>query len=555
VRTAIHWSDLLFGRGDDNFPAWLLTVRINVVVFVVCGLSVVAWSLAHAPLRRAIAARAEVALVLSLTALAAWLRFSVATTNLMDFGGIAYSRLLLGYKGYFATAQVFSPLYQLTSRDIEHAILFDRFAGILTIPLVYILCRHLQVRTALLAPVAAFLFAVYPLHVLFSASDALAIFSGCLAAAAYLLLAAAERPLGGASEPRAAQLTILSYLGGFSGLALLTQVRYENGLLLVPPALVLLGRRHSLLWRRLLPGLLVGTLFLAIYAHAMLTSGSAYAAAADFSRNLDLVIWHLVLNPLMAVPFLLLGTLAIPLFDGWRVGVIALLPWFGALTLAVLASSDAHGVARIYANWLILILPFAGYGFALLLAAQRRVANAIAVGGLLLLGAQPFLMGDCLGARYLDILENDRFKALVTTLPPNATSIIVPDNELMWRQSHTTLEVDGKYAMILAGTGEAARRRTLVRLTEFLEHPERTSCADGACVFFSGLPCTDLDMYLFTRGQCADLLRTHRASILDEATVTAAPFAHCSIYTGEQRRQQCMPTTRPQRFVLYRIEQ
>src|SRR5439155_10047461 len=191
-------------------------------------------------LRRMRDARAEIGTVLGLTALAAVLRFIVARANLMDFGGIAYSRLLLGYKGYFATAQVYSLFYQLTARDIEHAILFDRIAGTVTIPLVYLLCRRLRPRNRLLAGAAAFLFAVYPLHILFSASDALSVFSLFLAAGSYAMLAGAQT-----LEARPA-IDWLCYLAGFTGLALITQVRYENVLLLIPPAVVMFARRRSL---------------------------------------------------------------------------------------------------------------------------------------------------------------------------------------------------------------------------------------------------------------------------------------------------------------------
>jgi len=547
--------DVVFGKGEDSFPFWLFTVRVNIIVFILCAGGVLVWSVPQAPLRRALGARVELAIVLLLTGLAAWLRFAVASANLMDFGGIAYSRLLLGYRGYFGTAQFYSLLYELSHRNIEHALLFNRIAGTLTIPLVYQLCRNLQERVTLLAPTAAFLIAVYPLHIMFSASDALAVFSGCLAAAAYLLLAGAEKRAARMPQPRQARLTMLSYLGGFTGLALLTQVRNENLLLLLPPMVLLATRRHVTAWPRLLPGACVGLMFLALYGHAIFASGSPYADGVRTSRNLDLVIWHLLLNPLMAVPILLLGTLVIPLFNGWRLGVAGMLPWVAAFALAVMASSDAHGAARIYANWLVLILPFAAYGFVLMLAAPRRIANGVAAVALLMLAAQPFVMRDCLGARYLDIRENDHFKAFVHALPPNAASIIVPDDDLMWRQSRTTLEPESKYAMILAGDGQDAPHRTLVHLTEFLKHPEHFNCTGGACVFFFGLPCVDPDMYRFTVDQCAAMIRTHRLSILEEATVTAAPFVHCSIYTGEQRRQRCLPTTKDQRFILYRVEQ
>src|SRR5262249_1267067 len=139
-----RWLDILFGKGDDTYPFWLEIIRINILFVLLCAAVVIAWNLAPSRLRRIRDARADIGIAFGLTMLAALLRFLVARANLMDFGGIAYSRLLLGYKGYFATAQVYSLFYELTARDLEHAILFDRIAGTVTIPLVYLLCRRLR---------------------------------------------------------------------------------------------------------------------------------------------------------------------------------------------------------------------------------------------------------------------------------------------------------------------------------------------------------------------------------------------------------------------------
>jgi hypothetical protein len=291
--------------------------------------------------------KSDVSIALALTILAAVLRFAVASPNLMDFGGIPYSRLLFGYKGYFATAQFFSLFYELTARDIEHAILFHRIAGTLTIPLVYVLCRHLQPGAKLFPAIAAFLFAVYPLHIAFSASDALAIFSVFLAASSYVLLAGAE-------DPENQRIRKLRYLGGFAGLALLTQVRYENVLLLVPAALVLLSRRRTLTTRDLVPTLAVAAAFLVFYAYEALASGLSYRNPFDLNRGLDLAIHHLALNPFFALPALFFGTASIWLFGRWRLGILALLPWVAAFLFAVyplhvvFSASDALAIFSVF---------------------------------------------------------------------------------------------------------------------------------------------------------------------------------------------------------------
>ena len=543
-----HGLDLLFGTGDTDYACWLLAVRVNILVFVFCAAAILVWRLSPARLRTTLAPRSAAWTALALTVIAGLLRFVVARVNLMDFGGIAYSRLLLGYKGCFGTAQFFSLFYGLTARDLEHAILFNRIAGTLTIPLVYVLCRRLESETRLLPATAAFLFAVYPLHILFSASDALAVFSGFLAAASYVILAGAD----GLDERH--RIGAIHYLGGFAGLMLLTQIRYENVLLLVPPAVVLIGRRDVLRLREVFPPLAVAAAFAMFYAYEAAMSGLSYQNPIHLWPGVQMVIQHLVLNPFLAIPLLLVGTLAVAVFKGPRLGMLALLPWVAALSLPVLTESG-HGAARVYANWLVLLLPFSGYGFSLMMTAPQYVAKVAGGAALLALAAQPVLMRDRVVAQHVEIIEHDRFKELLRTAPPDVQSIIVPDDDLMRRAYHSTIEVYQKYAAIFAATPEAAGRMRLVGLTEYLEHPQQVGCAPRGCVFFFGLPCMEPDLSPFTSAQCQDLLRTHRTSVLNEVTVIAAPFIDCSIYSGTLREQRCDPATTPQRFTVYRIEE
>jgi len=543
-----RWLDLLFGNGDDDYAFWLLTVRINILVVVLCAALLIAWNLSPTRLRRARAARAEIGSALALTALAALLRFGVTSANLMDYGGVAYSRLLYGYKGYFGTAQFFSLFYTLTTRDIEHAILLNRIAGTLTVPLVYSLCRRLQPGAKLFPAAAAFLFAVYPLHVLFSASDALAIFSDCLAAGAYALLAGAVMLEAGE------WVAAIRYVGGFAGLALLTQVRYENVLLLVPAAVLLLVQRQRLRWRPLIVALAVSATLVLIYGYEAGTSTLSYRDPFHFWPGLQMAVTHLVRNPLLAVPVLCVSIVAVWIYKGFGWGVLAVLPWGGAVLLSALTDTG-HSAARVYANWLILILPCAGYGFSLMLSAPQRLAKTVAAAALVYHGLQPVLVRDRLAARHLEMLEHERFAAVLRSLPPDVRWIIVPDDELIWRRSRSTLELYTKYAMILEGTADAARRRVLVGLTEFLEQPKPTMCTPGTCVFFFGLPCMEPDTYPVSSAQCQELLRTHATSIVDQTSVVAAPFVDCGIYTGTLREQLCDPAIKLRRFVVYQVEE
>jgi hypothetical protein len=223
------------------------------------------------------------------------------------------------------------------------------------------------------------------------------------------------------------------------------------------------------------------------------------------------------------------------------------------LLLCVGAAEDGHGTARIFANWLILILPFAAYGFSLLYGVRLLLVRAVGAIVLLYFAALPLVTRDRLSAQHLEILENDRFNALLADLPNDVDRIIVPDDETMWRRHHSTLEVYRKYEAILWGRRDPRQIR-LIPLTRYLESADEKGCASGRCLFFFGLPCMEGLMFPETTKQCAELLRTHRTSPLEESTVVAAPFVSCSIYVGVLAEQICDPATQPQRFVTYRVE-
>jgi hypothetical protein len=410
---------------------------------------------------------------------------------------------------------------------------------------VYVLCRQLEPGARLFPALAAFLFAVYPLHILLSASDALPAFSLFLTAASYVLLA------GGADDPPVVRR--IRYLGGVAGLSLLTQVRYENALFFVPVALAWLARRRALPLRELLPAVLAGGAFIAFYAAAALTSELSFQNPILLSAGVERLIHHIALNPFLALPSLLLGTIGVWMYAGAVAGILAVLPWLVALGLAFLVDTG-HGAARVYAGWLILILPVSAYGFSLMLAAPEIAAKLVAAMALLHLAVQPISSYERLADRHLEMRDNDFFREVLAHLPPGVEQIVVPDDEILRRHSHSTNEVFQKYAMILAGYRELAPRPRLVSLTQFVEQPEPGRCAGGECVFFFGLPCLEQRVYPYAREQCQAVLATHRATLLRETSMAAAPFLDCAIYTGAQYRRFCRPGVKSQSMAAYRIE-
>lgn len=543
-------GNLLFGKGDDDFPIWLLAIRLNVLLLAASWAAILVWQVSKARWKRLSGAAPDVCLVVAVTGVAAAFRGFLVRSNLFDHGGIPYSRMLVGYKGYFATAQFFSLFYAMTSRSIEHAIFLDRVLSTITVPLTYGLCRTLLPQSIVFAAVTALLMALYPLQILFAASDVLSVFSVFLLTASYLLFVWAT----GTGQRNGAATTLL-YLGAFLGLSLLTQVRYENALFLLPPAMYTVMQRRALSWRAAAPGFGVFLLFAAAYACWALTSGLAYQNAVKLEEGLAVARRDVLLNPLLSVPMLLAGTAVCLLRLPWGLKPMPLLVWVVASGLLILTADTGEHAARVYSNWLLFVLAFSGYGFSVVLTEAGWFGRAVGGACVLWLAAQPFLLREAFSTPYLEIVENDYFRSLWRELPDDVRFVVVPDDDVMNRTAHSSLETLTKYALIRAGAGAGANAAQVVGITTLLERPGQIDCSRRGCAFFFGLPCLERDLYPFAGNQCQELLRTHRTSVLDEATRVAAPFVDCSIYAGAMRQQLCDPATRPRRFAVYRIEE
>ena len=518
---------VLFGHGDDDHPLWLLAIRANVLLLVV-ALLVVAGRLAR--LRPGTVRRHGHELLAAGACTLVALAFRLfAASNLLDQGGIPYSRMLLGYRGYFATAQAYSLVYFVEGRDLEHAILLNRLAGIATVPLVFVLCRRLRPRSILFPTIAAGLLALCPLHILFSASAALSIFSGFLCALTFVLLAT-----DGAA----------CFVAGLLALALLTQVRYENVLLVVPPVVLLALRGQRL------------------KAAVCAVAGLAYAwpsvaAGISFQDHTALIDgWRRVgssevlFNPFLGIPLLFGGALLVALAR--RPGLLlgALLPWLvaGALTVAT-AESPQHAT-HAFSNWLVPIVVAAGYGFSLL--AERGIGARIATAMVLAYVAiKPVRYASALSTRYLEMAEHEAFEAMLAAEPPGVTAVIVPDDERMRRRMGATIETMNKYSSVRRGLAKPGA--PLVGITDFLAG-HAGACKAGGCLFFAGLPCTVESINTFAPPQCQAMGREHRLEPVASTTVTGAPFERCAIYVGRMRESICSVTERTVALTLYRVD-
>jgi hypothetical protein len=519
---------VLFGHGDDDHPLWLLAVRANVLLLVGALGLVLASRLTRLRWRHIADRWAELLALGACSLVALVVRFAAAS-NLLDQGGIPYSRLLVGYRGYFATAQAYALFYLLGRRDLEHAILLNRLVGAATIPLTFALCRTLRPRSMAFPIMAAGLLALSPLHILLSASDALSVFSGFLCALSYLLVA---------TEGAAC------LLAGALGLALLTQVRYENALLVVPPVLLLVMRRRG------------------IDAAVCVVAGLAYAwpslaAGLSFQEHVRLADgWRLVtsnevlFNPFLAVPFLFGGTLLVALARRPLLLLFALAPWTVAAALTIATAESAHHAARGFSNWLLLLVVPAGYGFSLL--AERGRYGRVAAGVLLAyFAAKPIRYAGTLRTQYLEVAEHEAFRTMLAAQPPDTVAIVVPDDDLLRRRSGATIETMNKYLSIRAALPRPGA--PLVGTTELLAG-QADECTGGHCLFFAGLPCLVESINTPAPTQCAKLASEHDLVPLAERTITAAPFERCAVYVEALRRDLCEPTERAVTLALYRIQ-
>lgn len=526
--------------GDDDFPYWLMAVRVNVLLFLVCLAAVAAWSVFRR--RRGGAAPGETALVIALTAVAGALRFALASANLLDLGGIPYSRMLLGYRGHFAAAQLYSIFYELTARDIEHAILFNRLAGTLSVPALYWMCAAWERRRTHFPAIAALLLAVSPMHCLFSASDSLAIATVFLTAVSYALLLAAP----GVGHP-AAQFA--HYLGGFSGLALLTQVRYENAIFLLPAAWWLATRRPRGVGAAAaaVPMALIGS-----YAWQTAAAGISYQTPLHLPTALAMVWEQFALNPFAGLALLGAGSAAAAVRGGWRWGWTVAVLWAAAVA-AALPGGSGLGAARNFTSWLVWIVPTSAWGLAWGIESRRGGWRFAAGTVLVVLALQPLLFSRVLRRTHLEIVEHVHFQEAVRSLPDGVDAVIVPDDEPLRRRAGSTVELMTRYTMALATMRPPLPVR-LVGLTDYLERPSSTACRPGACAFYFGLPCTPQNAYPFTRDSCLALLQSRPTTVLSERNVSGAPFVACATFAGRLAAAHCLPAAVPRTFALHLLD-
>ncbi len=552
MHLVLGWLDLLFGRGDDGFPFWLGVVRLNVLVFVgATSLSLFWKSQAVSP--RLWLDDAHRRLLAGVLLLAAGLRLAVEH-NITALGGIGYSRILLGYRGHFGTAQLYSLLYPWLGRDLEHAILFNRLASTLSVACVYGLCVQLAPATRAFAPLAALLLALHPLHLLFTPTDGLPISTTFLASASYLLLVH-----GLTGEGLSVRLRTTLLLAAGSGLSLMTQIRYENLVLLLPAIFFLWVRRYDLRWNIAWPAASASGCFLAVYAASSVASGPSRPGVVGLADGMRQAGNELLLNPIYALALFLFGTLAALLNPRSRVRWSAPLPLLTLLPVVGLAISlEAHdysigfvGLARPYVNLLLPMLLVAAYGLALLWHSPWRILRLPVLACVGWAGFLPVLFWPNLSSRYVEMAEHEFLdQALRQELPPGIDRLLVPDDELLFRESHSSIELLQKYRMITYAA--TAGRVRLVGVTEASEHPELAECGQGNCLFFAGLPCSRIRHYWFAKPQCeAWLARVGRPLRSEE--VFAGSFLDCSLDFGATRDRACGRSASAHRLALYQI--
>lgn len=536
---------MLFGHGDDGYPFWLLTVRVNILVLVASAAVLIMSALRPARVRPMLSGRLDLGVAAAFTTVAAALRWFVVQHNVADLGGISYSRILLGYNGHFGAAQLYSLVYARGSRSMEQAIVLNRLAATLTVPLLYALCRRVAPARRAFAVCATALLSLHPLHLLFSATDALPIVSILLAVGSYWCLARAV----GSENDRVSPRTVAA-LTGAAGLALVTQVRYENALFLAPPLLYFFAVRPSIPYRPLGPaGALLG-LLLAIYAASAVSAESSYQNPIHWADGLRASARDVFVNQIFAIGPVLVGTMAALLDRHTPVRWAMALPLVVALPVITMGGAQGYNHARTYLTHVLLLSLVAGYGLAQLWASDHRFGRGIAVTCLLWVAVLPCCFWQNLRERHLETAEHDFFTAALAALPAGVNRIIVPDDDVLARMTHSTIELVNKYRMIAQAAGSGIE---LLGASRYVEHPEEIDCGRGNCLFFHGVPCMGLRYYWFAQDGCAQLMAKRSGPPWREEEVVGGSFLDCSIYRGTMRRQLCEAARHTQHFGLYPI--
>ncbi len=525
-------------------------VRLNVLAFVVSASIMIAVKLARVrrgTLRRA---RGDLIAAAALTAVAALLRCLVAA-NVSEPGGVGYSRMLVGNPGHLGTAELYGLVYAWTGRGLEHAILLNRIASTVTVPLVYALCRRLVPAMRSVAVIAATLVAVHPLHLLFSATDALPISTSFLAAASYLLLTAAL------VDGDATWLRALAAFGALTGLTLLSQIRFENAVLLLPPLVYAFVRRRTASLIAIVPGAVIAGALLAYYGFE--AHGSSIHTGVPLLENLRAAAHEVIGNPMFAIAPVFIGSAAAALDGRSRIRWLAPLPVVALVPIVALAirygshdyasGTDLVALGRVYINQVVPLSIVTGYGLALMSTSARRSVRLLAFASVLWAIALPGFFWSNLRERHVEIAEHDFFVQALATLPSDAARVVVPDDELLNRTAHSTSELLAKYELI---NESAIRPVSLIGMTRFLEHADDVDCGHGACFFFHGVPCADARLYGFAQAQCAELMARTSGPPVVETDVAANSFRECGTQYGAARRRRCGPGPR-QRLGLYRL--
>lgn len=532
--------EIFFGQGDSDHPIWLLVLRLNVLAFLVLCVVLAARAAVRKESRPD---RSDLVWVSSLTFVAAALRF-LAAGNLLDQGGISYSRMLLGYKGYFATAQVYSLIYTITSRSIEQAILLNRIAGTLTVPALYFLCRRLLPSSRTLAVLSALVLAVSPLHILLSASADLTPFSGLLAVVSWAVVVHAVR------LPTGARLSKHLYLlVGALGLALLTQTRMENVLFLAPPTLFVFwqGRRRPDLYGLTWPSLAVLCGLVIFYLSSLALAGSPFHAHGGLREGIASVRSGILANPFSEMWLLFAAALGC-----WRwgrlAGLSALALWLAALLVPALSTETGFHALRVHANWLPVLSMTVGGGLSWFWNRSIPWQRSLTVGGAAALCAAPALFHENLSTRYAEMAEARAFRELLGRIPPSVSCLVVPDDEASLRSSGTTVEVFNKYRM----TPQPPRDTPLTLMGLSVFKTDDPQFAKNDCVFFAGLPCALGANEIGGDSACNAILQAHHATRIAELEASTVSFDPCSVLVGARRETSCAaPHTT--RFALWQL--
>jgi hypothetical protein len=449
------------------------------------------------------------------------LRLFIAESNILDIGGISYSRLLEGYPGHFGVPELYSPVYYFSGRTIENGIILNRLAGCITIWA----AGHVLFRItgspagAVFGSLAA---AVFPLHILLSA--------GTLCTVAFILFSVL---LIGCLVHLVRKPDLLSFFLSFQILVFMTEIRGEALFFLVfsiPLLIYTWLRFRKDRWYHAAG--IISLSMLAIYISCSSASDRSHVEVIMNSFEiLDKIILRFIriniTNDAVMPPIYPLAFLLSLFFIRLRYS-LPIITFSIFVLLAQLKISDTPGSdlnnsgVLLYFSSFYFLLWFGAAWMLYMLYRQKSTIIKVCNGVMIFLFVSlPFIYYPLFNLQFANIEEHRFIKNFIGS-QPDSCNYVYADHKHLTPGSEHTYEQGKQFTEVLKGIDPEGFFKRMVSTSDLLEEkPESLEMLDRwlsekSCVFFyHGSICTVFDLYTY-----ADCYEIWKRYMLKPASVT-----------------------------------